>query len=294
MYKLAALTAIVAAAPIEEYKQTAELFTIKLKQEEVEGLEKHGKALKYESMKYEDQMMHSQHGQQFQAEGKALVHTKEFVALAKFVEAMKKKGPTEQMKKVKMAYMAQIHKVEMAHKKLQASTAQNSKMVGQEPHQRLIINMNDDEWYAFNKEYYKMREMEYYIGYKVPEVVAVRGKVRSLVETGEFEQIENHWAQVTQQKQHQVVVHHQAKLITEAVKTLHMSKAEEKWLDPAVSPVMFDAWHIVYCYFIAVGKGDLEPMLDFMIDGEYDEEFVNAVKPKFPAPENYPEDLYLF
>jgi hypothetical protein len=245
-------------------------------------------------MKYEDQMMHSQHGQQFQAEGKALVHTKEFVALAKFVEAMKKKGPTEQMKKVKMAYMAQIHKVEMAHRKLQMSTERNSKMVGQEPNQRLIINMNDDEWYAFNKEYYKMREMEYYIGYKVPEVVAVRGKVRSLVETGEFEQIENHWAQVTQQKQHQVVVAHQAKLITEAVKTLHMSKAEEKWLDPAVSPVMFDAWHIVYCYFIAVGKGDLEPMLDFMIDGEYDEEFVNAVKPKFPAPENYPEDLYLF
>merc|ERR1712070_774372 len=117
MYKLAALTAIVAAAPIEEYKQT-ELFTIKLKQEEVEGLEKHGKALKYESMKYEDQMMHSQPGQQFQAEGKALVHTKEFVALAKFVEALKKKGPTEQMKKVKMAYIGQIHKVETAYKRL--------------------------------------------------------------------------------------------------------------------------------------------------------------------------------
>jgi len=52
-------------------------------------------------------------------EGEALVHTKEFVALAKLVEAIKKAGPTEQMKKVKAAYMAQVQKLEMAHMKLQ-------------------------------------------------------------------------------------------------------------------------------------------------------------------------------
>merc|ERR1711935_621647 len=79
--------------------------------EEVEGLEKHGKALEREGQKYEMQMQHSAHGAQFQNEGEALVHTKEFVALAKLVEAIKKKGPTEQMKKVKAVYMAQKHKV---------------------------------------------------------------------------------------------------------------------------------------------------------------------------------------
>ena len=57
---------------------------------------------------------------------------------------------------------------------------------------------------------------------------------------------------------------------------------------------MFDVWHMIYAYFMAVGKGDLEPLLDWMIDGEYDDDFVKAVKPQFPAPENYPKDLYLF
>jgi len=38
MYKLAAVTAIAAAASIDEYKQTAELFTINLRQKEVEKL----------------------------------------------------------------------------------------------------------------------------------------------------------------------------------------------------------------------------------------------------------------
>jgi hypothetical protein len=88
------------------------------------------------------------------------------------------------------------------------STYENSKNYGQSPHQRTIINVNNDDWYAFNKEYYKLREMEYYIGYKVPEVVALRGKVRALVETEDFEIIEQHWHVITEQDEHQVVVHH--------------------------------------------------------------------------------------
>jgi hypothetical protein len=57
---------------------------------------------------------------------------------------------------------------------------------------------------------------------------------------------------------------------------------------------MFDVWHMIFVYFRAVGEGNLEPMLDFMIDGKYDERFVDEVNPKFPAPENYPDNLYLF
>merc|ERR1711957_41105 len=268
MYKLAAVTAIAAAASIDEYKQTAELFTIQLKQEEVEGLEKHGKALEREGQKYEMQMQKSAHAQQFQMEGEALVHTKEFVALAKLVEAIKKAGPTEQMKKVKAAYMAQVQKLEMAHMKLQRSTQQNMKVTGENPLHRAQINVDNDEWIAFNKEYYKLREMEYYIQYKVQEVVAVRKSVKDLVDTDEFETMEDHWETVTDRKQHQVVVAHQGALVKAAVQCLHLTKEDEKWMDPAHSPVM--------------------------IDGEYDDDFVDAVKPKFPAPENYPDNLYLF
>jgi hypothetical protein len=41
MYKLAAVTAVAAASSIEDFKQTADLFQVTLKQQEVMGLEKH-------------------------------------------------------------------------------------------------------------------------------------------------------------------------------------------------------------------------------------------------------------
>jgi len=222
------------------------------------------------------------------------VHTPEFVALAKFIEAMKKKGPSDQMLKVKEVYTAQLHKVEMAHRKLQMSTQRNMKVTGSEPNETAHVNVNNEEWIAFNKEYYKLRSMEYYIQYKVAEVVALRKHVRAVVDSDAFEAIEDHWEQVTQQKQHQVVVAHQANMVKAAVGTLHMTEEDKKWMSPKYSPVMFDVWHAVYAYFMAVGKGDLEPMLDWMIDGEYDDDYVKAVKPKFEAPKNYPHDLYLF
>ena len=56
----------------------------------------------------------------------------------------------------------------------------------------------------------------------------------------------------------------------EWLKTIHMTKEDQKWVDPHYSPIMFEAWHMLYLYFGAVGKGDLNPMLDFIIDGKYD------------------------
>ena len=52
MYKLATLTAVAAATSVEEFKQTADLFEITIKQQEVMGLEKHANALEHEEMKY--------------------------------------------------------------------------------------------------------------------------------------------------------------------------------------------------------------------------------------------------
>jgi hypothetical protein len=42
---------------------------------------------------------------------KAIAHTPEFVKLAKFVELMKKKGPTPQIKAFAQKYQAQMQKV---------------------------------------------------------------------------------------------------------------------------------------------------------------------------------------
>ena len=146
-------------------------------------------------------------------------------------------------------------------------------------------------WYEFNAEYYKLREMEYYAMYKIPEVVGFRKHLHEVRGTDEWETIEGHWGTIAKGEQHQVVVKHQGKLLMEALKTVHMTEKDQKWVDPHYSPVMFDLWHMVYLYFVAVGKGDLEPMLDFIIDGKYDEKFVKHVDPKFGRPE---ENLYLF
>jgi hypothetical protein len=56
MFKLAAVTAIVAATSMEEMKNTAELFTIQVKEDVAAPLERRGRDLERESMKY-DRMM---------------------------------------------------------------------------------------------------------------------------------------------------------------------------------------------------------------------------------------------
>jgi hypothetical protein len=76
-----------------------------------------------------------------------------------------------------------------------------------------------------------------------------------------------------------------------AAKLLHMSEQDKKWISPKYSPVMHDAWYGVYLWYVAIGKGNLEPLLDFAIDGEYADEYEKAVKPKFGRPE---ENLYLY
>jgi hypothetical protein len=128
------------------------------------------------------------------------------MALANFLEAMKKKGPSAQIKAFEEKYIAQMHRVQKAHMALERST--KTSMSGQSPHQVATVNVDDDQWIAFNKEYYKLREMEYYAGYKIPEVVALRGKARAVTKTEEMGDIKSHWKEVTQQKQHQVVAHH--------------------------------------------------------------------------------------
>jgi len=69
-----------------------------------------------------------------------------------------------------------------------------------------------------------------------------------------------------------------------------MSKEDEKnYASPQKNAIMFDAFHALYIYFIAVGEGNLEPMFDFMIDGEYDEKFLKEVKADFVGAPKLPE-----
>ena len=175
--------------------------------------------------------------------------------------------------------------------KMEMDAKKNTKVNGTSPETTITVDIDNDMWYEVNVEYYKRREMEYYAMYKIPEVVGFRKHLHKVKGTDEWETIEDHWGTITKGEQHQVVVKHQVKLLMEIIKLYHMTDKDQKWVDPHYSPVMFDAWHMVYLYFVAVGKGDLEPMLDFIIDGKYDKKFVKEVDPKFGRPE---ENLYLF
>lgn len=69
-------------------------------------------------MRYERQMQTSHHGKQFEGEVKALVHTDEFVAVAKYIEVMKKNGPTPKIKAFSQKYKAELEKLHMLWMKL--------------------------------------------------------------------------------------------------------------------------------------------------------------------------------
>ena len=106
------------------------------------------------------------------------------------------------LEEFKPKYIAAVKKLEMLHKKLAMTTHKNSKMVGQDPHHRLIVNVDDDQWYAFNEQYYKVREMEYYAMYKIPIIKILRKHVSAVRHTKEMGQLQSHWAEVTHQDQH--------------------------------------------------------------------------------------------
>lgn len=52
MYRLATLTAVVAASNMEEFKQTHQMFKVTVEQKEFEALKEHAKKLTTESEKY--------------------------------------------------------------------------------------------------------------------------------------------------------------------------------------------------------------------------------------------------
>ena len=293
MFKLAALTATVSASAfMEEMEQTAELFTIRVKEQEVNQLEEKTIKLEGEQRKFTQQFQMSQHPQKFQQEFQALVQTKEFVNIAKYMDTLKKQGPTPQIRAFAHAYKKQLHKLEISYKQLEQTTSQHVQVQGPRGNQRAAIEVDNDQWYEFNKEYYKTRELEYYAMYKIPEIAKLRSLVTALRKTTEMGAVQTHWAEVTKMPEHQQIVKHEAELLVAFLKTVHINASEQWWVDPKNSPVLFDALHAIYLYFVAVGKGDLNPLLDFVIDGKYDANFVKEVKPVLGKHKE--NNLYLF
>ena len=58
--------------------------------------------------------------------------------------------------------------------KIDMKAKKNVKILGDEPERTIVVDVDDDMWYEFNAEYYKLREMEYYAMYKIPEIAGFR------------------------------------------------------------------------------------------------------------------------
>ena len=156
------------------------------------------------------------------------------------------------------------------------------------------FEIDNDQWYALNREYYKLRELQYYAMYKIPEVVQLRSKVTDLRHTAEMGKIQAHWKQFALEDEQQDLLKMQADYLLAMIKVVHISEQDKAWLDPRFSPIMFEAWHAAYIYFVAMGQGNLEPLLDFVIDGKYDPTFVKQVDPMFQVDQPLQNNLYLY
>lgn len=77
------------------------------------------------------------------------------------------------------------------------------------------------------------------------------------------------------------------------MQSCHINNKDWKQVNPQDSPVVYDVFHALYLYFLAVKDGQLEPLLDFIIEGKYDEKFVKTVNPHFTY-DTYDHNLYLY
>lgn len=89
---------------------------------------------------------------EFEEQVDALVHTQEFLSLAKYVDALKKKNATYQIERFSKLYKAQMKKVIELHNNLTSNetSKMNLTINGAKPNRNLYIDVDNDAWYEFN------------------------------------------------------------------------------------------------------------------------------------------------
>jgi len=79
-------------------------------------------------------------------------------------------------------YKAQVRKVMIAENKLKQTTDAH---INRET-DTLRLDVDDDQWYEYNKEYYKLRELQYKAMYKIPGIANLRERLTKLRKTSEM------------------------------------------------------------------------------------------------------------
>jgi len=138
----------------------------------------------------------------------ALAKTDEFHAVEMNVQKLKKMANVEgsPLNSFIPKYKAQVRKLMIAQNKLKQTTdAQVNRKTD-----TLRLDVDDDQWYEYNKEYYKLREMEFRAMHSIPGIANLRERLTKLRNTSEMKDLQEHFQDVTKTDVHQNLVKRQA------------------------------------------------------------------------------------
>lgn len=102
--------------------------------------------------------------------------------------------------------------------------------------------------------------------------------MQSLRRTHEAKHLIADWKEFTHDKDYQLLMSQEAQLILQTLNLLQIEEKDRILTDPSCSPAVYDAFHFIYIYFKAVAEGEMEPLLDFITEGKFHDDFVGTVK----------------
>ena len=128
------------------------------------------------------------------------------------------------------------------------------------------IDIDNELWFKFNKAYASVKQTEYAAMKNVPELVKLRSLASKLRSTSEMAKVTSDWTDITQESEHQALVKEQAQLVKAYFEWLEFHGDQWKGKRAQITQ---DVLKVLNLYFLAVADGDLDPLFNYVIDGEY-------------------------
>lgn len=82
----------------------------------------------------------------------------------------------------------------------------------------------------------------------------------------------------------------EAKLMLKAINLVRVDEGDHILTDPTCSRPVYDTFHFIYIYFKAVAEGEVDPLLDFISEGKFQDDFKETVKFDPKCYEKFEED----
>lgn len=164
-------------------------------------------------------------------------------------------------------YTAQVDKMGEAYLALE-NAIDDPEVMGPAGDQSVHIEVPDDEWAAFNEEFEATKAYEQDVMSQLPMVKNFRQHALNVAFSHEFKALEKDFKTVVTEEHVAGLVNEYQELLSET-KSLPRISADTKAMIEA-SPAVVEALTAVDITMNALKTGDLEPTLDYLINGESD------------------------